>query len=1065
MAVPFTYKTLKEWAGWKAFRDGRLLFERRVVDKVTYEHPFVTGQLALGIRGMRSKFEILEGGLVENHCPCRDNRDKGLICAHLVAMGMEVIKIYGDPRLEAKAEKEKKRAERLEKIDDSNYIKRVPENHPSATPAVLRLTLKQSWREQSIENSEITMRCAAEYQNQTTPLNEISKEISFGFSPRDENLLFVLEDICDGPAKGKVNVSLDDFINILRLCRKKPIYEGGRDGHLEVLDGVAQTYIRMLLDEETGELVLSMHTHLDERVTHPLFIAGGRIGWVFARGTFQQLEQLLPGPLRAIYKSPIRIPRNAIPAFMENEFPNLGKSSQLETRISPDLFSLDPATPRFRLVISGSRASLSAKLYAEYGDVLLRACREEKAGQFAIPDPDDLLAYRVRNMDAEKAALEKLAPIGFRGHRGDLLTSIVGKREVLTVLGCGIPKLRRFGWRVELEGRVAPFMDEVDCITPVIRIQQSSSEGFFEVGYEYENTGEQSLSSGEIQRALNMGEAFVEKNGNTILLDIDAIETAREVFDDCAFGSGTEAGTFRMDDIYAPYVQSSISALDGVDVEVAPDWMKKAQAQNRNEKIEPEPLGDRLEKTLRSYQKEGVYWLRFLERGNFSGILADEMGLGKTLQTLVWLQLERNNKTARNKPSLIVCPTSLVDNWGEEAEKFTPNMRVLRLHGTDRHNHWEKIAETDLVITSYALLRRDLDRYLKHEFAIAVLDEAQHIKNHTTQNAKAVKKIRAIHKAGLTGTPIENSVTDLWSIMDFLMPSYLGNHKTFRENYEQPISQGGPEADLAQLKLRRKLNPFLLRRLKKEVAKDLPDKIQRVAHCTLSKDQHMVYKELLENAKRKINDMVDSQGFNKSRMQILKTLLQLRQTCCHLDLLKLPNLQSKYPSAKMDLFFELVDEALEARHRILVFSQFTSMLGILRSELEERGMKYCYLDGATKNRQSIVKEFNTDRTIPLFLISLKAGGSGLNLTGADMVIHYDPWWNPAVEDQATDRAHRIGQKNTVYSVKLITKNTVEEKVLAMQQRKKSVIDATLEKDAGNFSQSLSWSDVQELLTL
>jgi SNF2 family DNA or RNA helicase len=440
------------------------------------------------------------------------------------------------------------------------------------------------------------------------------------------------------------------------------------------------------------------------------------------------------------------------------------------------------------------------------------------------------------------------------------------------------------------------------------------------------------------------------------------------------------------------------------------------------------------------------------------------MGLGKTLQTLTWLQLERHDQASGKKPALIVCPTSLVDNWGEEAEKFTPDQKVIRLHGADRHDLWEHVESSDLVVTSYALLRRDLEQYLQHEFSVAVLDEAQHIKNRSTQNAKASKKIKADHKLVLTGTPIENSVADLWSIMDFLMPGYLGTHKAFREHYELPIGRGGPEADLAQIKLRRKLNPFLMRRLKKEVAKDLPDKIQRIAHATLSKDQHMVYRELLESAKRKINDMVETKGFNQSRMQILKTLLRLRQTCCHLDLLKLPDLKSEFPSAKMELFFELVNEALDARHRILVFSQFTSMLGILRDELEERGLKYCYLDGTTKDRQEVVKEFNTDRSIPVFLISLKAGGSGLNLTGADMVIHYDPWWNPAVEDQATDRAHRIGQKNTVYSVKLITKNTVEEKVLAMQQRKKSVIDATLEKE-GEFVQSLTWDDVQELLTL
>jgi len=795
----------------------------------------------------------------------------------------------------------------------------------------------------------------------------------------------------------------------------------------------------------------------------PLYIAGGRTGWTFAGRRFAQLEQLLPGPMREIYRGEIRIPRTAVPAFMEKEYPQLIGAIEVKTRISPDLFSLEPAEPRFRLVVSGSRASLSAKLYAEYGEVILRAAREEASGHFAIPDPDDLLGYRVRNMDAEKNALAVLAPTGFRGHRGDLLTSIVGPRDVLNFLGGSVPKLRRQGWRIELEGRVAPFMDDVDYATTVIHVNPASDEGFFDVGYEYENTGGQSLTDTEIQRALNMGEAYIEKNGRTILLDIDAIETAREVFDDCAFGEGTGPGTFRMKDTYAAYVQSSLGALDGVDVEAAPDWMKKAQAQNRSAKIKAEPLG-KLDKTLRSYQKEGVYWLRFLERSGFSGILADEMGLGKTLQTLTWLQLERFDESVRSKPSLIVCPTSLVDNWGEEVDKFTPHLRALKIHGADRHELWDEIAESDLVITSYALLRRDLDEYLKHDFAVAVLDEAQHIKNRSTQNAKSAKKIKAAHKLVLTGTPIENSVADLWSIMDFLMPRYLSNHKVFREHYELPISRGGPDADLAQTKLRRKLNPFLMRRLKKEVAKDLPEKIQRVAHCTLSKDQHMVYKQLLEQAKRKINDMVEQQGFNKSRMQILRTLLRLRQTCCHLDLLKLPDLKSEFPSAKMELFFELVNEALDARHRILVFSQFTSMLSILRSELDNRKLNYCYLDGATKDRQEIVKQFNTDRSIPIFLISLKAGGSGLNLTGADMVIHYDPWWNPAVEDQATDRAHRIGQKNTVYSVKLITKNSVEEKVLAMQQRKKSVIDATLEK-GGDIAQTLSWDDVQELLSL
>jgi SNF2 family DNA or RNA helicase len=252
--------------------------------------------------------------------------------------------------------------------------------------------------------------------------------------------------------------------------------------------------------------------------------------------------------------------------------------------------------------------------------------------------------------------------------------------------------------------------------------------------------------------------------------------------------------------------------------------------------------------------------------------------------------------------------------------------------------------------------------------------------------------------------------------------------------------------------------------MKTDVAKDLPPKIERIAGCTLTADQQLVYRKMLDHSRSRINDMVTKNGFNRSRMEILKTLLRLRQICCHLDLLKLADLNSRYPSAKMDLFFELMDEALDGGHRVLVFSQFTSMLAILRKELENRERSYCYLDGSTRNRLNVVREFNTNRSIPVFLMSLKAGGTGLNLTGADMVIHFDPWWNPAVEDQATDRAHRIGQKRTVYSVKLITKGTVEEKVLAMQRKKRSVIDATLARD-DQVMQKLTWEDVQELLTL
>jgi SNF2 family DNA or RNA helicase len=480
--------------------------------------------------------------------------------------------------------------------------------------------------------------------------------------------------------------------------------------------------------------------------------------------------------------------------------------------------------------------------------------------------------------------------------------------------------------------------------------------------------------------------------------------------------------------------------------------------------MEPVLLAPDLERRLRPYQKEGVAWLHFLEKNTFCGLLADEMGLGKTIQTLAWLRLERTRPESRGKPALIICPTSIVENWAAEAAAFAPGLQVIAMSGPERHAQWPQVAQAGLVITSYALMRRDLDRYLEQEFSVAVLDEAQHIKNRSTQNALAAKSLPCRHRLVLTGTPMENSAADLWSIMDFLMRGYLGSYKSFRQRYELPIVQGGEDGEAALTRLRRKLSPFLLRRLKKDVARDLPPKISRQAVCTLTTEQAAVYRVLLENARRRISEGVAAHGFQAMRMEAIRLLLRLRQACCHLDLLRQPGLEPGLPSGKMELFFELLDEALDANHRVLVFSQFVSMLRILRTEMDRRGLRYCYLDGATQGRLGVVREFNTTPEIPLFLISLKAGGTGLNLTGADMVIHYDPWWNPAVEDQATDRAYRIGQQRTVYAVKLITRDTVEERVLSMQKRKQALIDATLH-DGGGILHRLDWNEVREILDL
>jgi SNF2 family DNA or RNA helicase len=582
---------------------------------------------------------------------------------------------------------------------------------------------------------------------------------------------------------------------------------------------------------------------------------------------------------------------------------------------------------------------------------------------------------------------------------------------------------------------------------------------------DYELASGRRVAQPEIELALAMRNSFIDFDGKTILLDSNAIEAMRSVFSDCGSNDGRRPGTFHMASIYAPYVQSSLNALDGIDIEQPQLWRQMAERYNRDARLVPVPL-DKLETVLRPYQKEGVYWMRFLESGGLCGILADEMGLGKTLQTLAWLNLERISSEARGKPALIVAPSSLVENWRRECEKFTPWRKCQVMSGASRHGHWDEIEKSDIVITSYALLRRDLEHYAQIEFSAAVLDEAQHIKNRETQNAIAAKQIRARSRLVLTGTPVENGVADLWSIMDFLMPDYLGQYEDFRRNYELPILAGESAAEEAQNRLHKKLRPFLLRRLKRDVAKDLPDKIQKVSFSALSTEQRKIYDALLVVFREKISKLVAAKGFDSCRMEVLAILLRLRQICCHLSLLPremLGETPPDSPSGKLEQFFDLLDEAIDGGHRMLVFSQFVGMLRVLRKELEARGIRYSYIDGETKNRVEACREFNQDSSISVFLISLKAGGTGLNLTGADMVVHFDPWWNPAVEDQATDRAHRIGQHRVVTSVKLIAENTVEEKVLDLQRRKQSIIQATVGTADTAIMQSLTFEDVQALL--
>lgn len=450
-------------------------------------------------------------------------------------------------------------------------------------------------------------------------------------------------------------------------------------------------------------------------------------------------------------------------------------------------------------------------------------------------------------------------------------------------------------------------------------------------------------------------------------------------------------------------------------------------------------IPENMNNILREYQKIGFKWLKTLYRYGFGGILADDMGLGKTIQVLTFLLSEKIENGS--SPSLIIAPTSLVYNWLSEIEKFTPNLKTVIISGSkeERKKLINNIDEYDLVITSYPLVRRDIDLYKDLFFRFCILDEAQYIKNPSSQNAKSVKEIQAQSYFALTGTPIENSLIELWSIFDFIMPGLLLSHTKFTKIFERPIVKGQDNKALKEL--RRYIKPFILRRLKKEVLNELPDKIESKIISQLTDEQKKIYLAYLNKIKGEIEEEINTNGIGKSHIKILSGITRLRQICAHPSMF-IENYEGD--SGKLLLLEELVKENIYSGHRILIFSQFTSMLNIIKNMLDENSIEYKYLYGSTnmKERGSLVKKFNEGEG-KVFLISLKAGGTGLNLTGADTVIHFDPWWNPAVEDQASDRAYRIGQKKSVHVMKLITKDTIEEKIYELQEKKKKLIDSII----------------------
>ena len=461
---------------------------------------------------------------------------------------------------------------------------------------------------------------------------------------------------------------------------------------------------------------------------------------------------------------------------------------------------------------------------------------------------------------------------------------------------------------------------------------------------------------------------------------------------------------------------------------------------------------------LRPYQQVGLDWLQFLRSNNLNGVLADDMGLGKTVQTLAHLLLEKQAGHL-DRPCLVLAPTSLMHNWRREAERFAPQLRVLLLHGANRHQHFDRIAQHDIVLTTYPLLVRDAEALQSQNFHYIILDEAQVLKNPKAKATLLVQQLKSRHRMALTGTPMENHLGELWSLFHLLMPGLLGSQARFNQLFRQPIERDGNNERRGTLA--RRVAPFMLRRRKEQVATELPPKTEILRSISLEGAQRDLYESIRLSMDKKLRAEIDKKGFARSRILILDALLKLRQVCCDPRLLSLESARQVKGSAKLELLMDLLPELVEEGRRVLLFSQFTTMLGLIEAELNARGLPYVILTGQTRDRATPVQRFQ-DGEVPIFLISLKAGGTGLNLTAADTVIHYDPWWNPAVEQQATDRAHRIGQDKPVFVYKLIAEGTVEEKILSLQARKAALAQGVYGDDQAEGA-NFEPEDLEELL--
>ncbi len=861
-------------------------------------------------------------------------------------------------------------------------------------------------------------------------------------------------------------VSIESFLVALRSKGIPLIMQTGNGKDEIVAVKILPHLVSLGIIIERNEQGLSLRPHivmdnqsLEISLDH-IDIISNAPDWLLADGYLFQIE-----PAGVSLLSQVSSTDNLlIPAEQESDFIDkylLPLARQIPV-IGPAVHWLDVRIdPVRRLYLSDVNGELQAILRFGYGEQEVRY-DPQLPESTVLRVPDELTLVRVfRDSLVEKEAHDSLGVALFGLKKAALpnqpgLFKLRARTHPVDFLLNMVPRLAAAGYEVYGEEQLKT--SRVNRNTPSISFKVSSGIDWFDIQAQV-NFGELEVSFAEIRRALRKRERYIKLTDGSIgELPEEWLERYRHLFN---LGEATDDG-LRLSQHHIAIIEDALA--EGGQVSLDKEYKRrrerlKALVSQDFQGVNPHPLPAGFVGDLRPYQIAGFEWLHFLKDYEFGGCLADDMGLGKTVQALVFLlSLYGDPATRPAHASLLVVPRSLLVNWQREAARFTPGLRILEFFDSARDKDNSVFDAVDLVITTYGVMLRDIQLLHGYTFDYAILDESQSIKNPLSQTARAAHLLRANHRLVLTGTPIENSTAELWSQFHFLNPGLLGSLQYFRNEFGLPIEKHG-NLDAADL-LRKMVYPFILRRTKDQVAPELPPRTERTLFCDMSPSQRKLYVRLRDHYRGVLLGMVETEGLNNSRMKILEGLLRLRQVSNHPLLV-----DEKFhgESGKFELLIETLETLRAEGHKALVFSQFVQMLSIVRQELDAHHVPYEYLDGQTQDRQSHVDAFQNNPEIPFFLISLKAGGLGLNLTAADYVIHIDPWWNPAVEMQASDRTHRIGQDKPVFIFKLIARDSVEEKIVMLQERKRQLVDQIITTDS-SFIKNLTVDDIQVLFS-